>query len=62
MSEPNKKTVPLRPDALPPDKMIVTMTAGELRELIGEIMDQMLTRVAPEHNGDRKSTRLISSH
>jgi excisionase family DNA binding protein len=50
MSEP-RKTVPLKPDALPPDKMIVTMTAGELRALIAEIMDQKLKRLAPERNG-----------
>src|SRR5215468_10145773 len=51
MSEPGKKTVLLRPDVLPPDKMIVTMTAGELRELIGEIMDQKLKRLATGRNG-----------
>lgn len=51
MTDPVKKTVPLRPDALSPDKMIVTMTAGELRELIGEILDEKLKRLDANRKG-----------
>ena len=50
MSEPNKKTVPLRADTLPPDRLVVTISVGELRELIGEIMDQKLKRLATGRN------------
>src|SRR5262245_9228085 len=34
MSEPVKKVVQLKPETVSPDRMLVTMTAGELRELI----------------------------
>src|SRR5262245_14659950 len=51
MSEPIKKPVPLRPDALQPDRLVVTISVGELRELIGEIMDQKLKRLATGRNG-----------
>jgi excisionase family DNA binding protein len=51
VSESNKKTVSLKPDALPPDKMLVTITVGELRELISEVVDQKLKRLATERNG-----------
>jgi predicted DNA-binding transcriptional regulator AlpA len=44
MSEPSKKIISLRPDVgVPADKMIVCLTAGELRELIGGIIDQKLS-------------------
>jgi predicted DNA-binding transcriptional regulator AlpA len=36
MSEPSKKIIPLRPDAAPADRMIVTMNASELRQLVRE--------------------------
>lgn len=45
VSEP-KKIIPLRQDAAPADRMIVTMTAGELRELIGEVVEQKLKRLS----------------
>jgi len=47
MSEPIKKIVPLRSDAVPADKMIVCLTAGELRELIAEVVEQKLKRPMP---------------
>jgi predicted DNA-binding transcriptional regulator AlpA len=46
MSEPSKKIISLQPDAVPADKMIVSLTAGELRELIGEVVEQKLRRVS----------------
>jgi excisionase family DNA binding protein len=46
MSEPNKKIIPLKPGATAADRMIVTMTAGELREIIGEVIEQKLKRVS----------------
>jgi hypothetical protein len=42
MSEPSKKIISLRPDGVPADKMIVCLTAGELRELIAEVVEQKL--------------------
>jgi len=51
MSEPAKKLVPLNPEMIPPDRMIVTMTAGDLRELIGEIVEQKLKRFSASRNG-----------
>jgi predicted DNA-binding transcriptional regulator AlpA len=52
MSEPSKKIIPLRQDAAPPDKMLVMMNAGELRELIGEIVEQKLKRVTAWRAGE----------
>jgi excisionase family DNA binding protein len=46
MSDPSRKIVPLKPEALPPDKMIVTITVGELRLIVGEIVEEKLRRVA----------------
>src|SRR5690348_12894938 len=46
MSEPTKKVIPLRSDGVPADKMIVCLTAGELRELVGEVVEQKLKRAA----------------
>jgi len=51
MSEPIKKLVPLNPEMIPPDRMIVTMTAGDLRELISEIVEQKLKRLSASRNG-----------
>jgi predicted DNA-binding transcriptional regulator AlpA len=51
MSEPNRKILSLRPEAAPADKMLVMMNAGELRELIGEIVEQKLKRVAAGRTG-----------
>jgi len=51
MSEPIKKIVPLRSDAVPADKMIVCLTAGELRELIAEVVEQKLKRTMPPAAG-----------
>ena len=45
MSEP-KKIIPLHPDGVPADQMIVTLTAGELRELIAEVVEQKLKRAS----------------
>ena len=46
MSDSSKKIISLQPDAVPADKMIVSLTAGELRELIGEVVEQKLRRVS----------------
>jgi excisionase family DNA binding protein len=45
MSEPVKKIVQLKPETVSPDRMLVTMNAGELRELIGEVVEQKLKRL-----------------
>ena len=45
MSEP-KKVIPLKPDSVLADRMLVTMTAGELRDLIGEVVEQKLKRLS----------------
>lgn len=42
MSEPSKKIISLRQESTSPDKMLVLMNAGELRELIAEVIDQKL--------------------
>jgi len=47
MSEPVKKIIPLRPEAVPADKMLVMLTAGELREIISEVVEQKLKRMSP---------------
>src|SRR4030095_4578443 len=52
MSEPVKKVVQLKPETVSPDRMLVTMTAAELRELIGEVVEQKLKRLnAGRNNG-----------
>jgi excisionase family DNA binding protein len=38
--------VPLRADTVAGDKMLVTMTASDLRQLIGEIVEQKLKLVS----------------
>jgi predicted DNA-binding transcriptional regulator AlpA len=46
MSEASK-IIPLRPETVPADKMLVMLTVGELREIIGEVVEQKLrSRVA----------------
>jgi excisionase family DNA binding protein len=44
MSEP-KKILQLKPDALPADKMLVTMSVGDLRQLIAEVVEEKLRRM-----------------
>jgi excisionase family DNA binding protein len=51
MSESTKKLISLKPEAISPDKMLVTMNAGDLRELIGEVVEQKLKRVTARTNG-----------
>src|SRR5262245_2152128 len=51
MSDPVKKIVRLKPETIPPDRMLVTMNAAELRELVGEVLEQKLKRVAGRTNG-----------
>ena len=51
MSEQQKKIVSLKPETISPDRMIVTINVGELRELIGEILDQKLKRLPQGRNG-----------
>ena len=46
MSEPTKKVMPLRADTIPADKMLVTMTAADMRELIAEVVEQKLKRIS----------------
>jgi predicted DNA-binding transcriptional regulator AlpA len=41
MSEPSK-IIPLSRNTLPADRMLVTLTVGELREIISEVVDQKL--------------------
>jgi len=41
MGEP-KKLIPQKPVSAPPDRMVVLMNVGELRQLIGEILDEKL--------------------
>src|SRR5262245_42863494 len=50
MSEPVKKVVQLKPETVSPDRMLVTMTAGEFRELIGEVVEQKLKRLNTGRN------------
>ena len=45
MSESVKRPTPLKPDVVPADKMLVTLTAGELRLIVGEILDERLKRM-----------------
>ena len=51
MSDPVKKVVPSKADALAPDKLVVTITVGELRSLVGEILDEKLGRLSTGRNG-----------
>jgi excisionase family DNA binding protein len=51
MTDPVKKIAQLKPETVPPDRMVVTMSAGELRELIGEIVEQKLKRLNAGRNG-----------
>src|SRR5215831_5628675 len=50
MSDPAKKVVPLEADALAPDKLVVTITVGELRSLVGEILDEKFRRLGAGRN------------
>ena len=47
MTEPRSRIRPLRADAVTADKMVVTMTAADLREVIGEVVEQKLRRISP---------------
>ena len=51
MSEPVKKPVTLKPETISLDMMLVTMNARDLRELVGEIVEQKLKRFAASRNG-----------
>jgi excisionase family DNA binding protein len=51
IAESSKKIVPLRPDAVPPDKMLVTLNVGELRELISDLVEQKLRRFSTSRPG-----------
>jgi len=50
MGEP-KKLIPQKPVSAPPDRMVVLMNVGELRQLIGEILDEKLKQLATGRNG-----------
>jgi predicted DNA-binding transcriptional regulator AlpA len=51
MSEPARKVVLLKQGTVPPDKMLVLMNAGELRELIAEVVEQKLNRLSTARPG-----------
>jgi hypothetical protein len=51
MSEPNKKIILLRADTVPADKMLVMMTAVDLRDLVAEVVEQKLKRLSTARSG-----------
>jgi excisionase family DNA binding protein len=51
MGEPEKQIVQLKPGVIPSDKLLVTMSAGELRALVEEVVEEKLRCIVPRGNG-----------
>src|SRR5262245_30961648 len=51
MKDAGKKIVVLDADTISADKMLVTLNVGELRDLIGEVVEQKLKRLPAARSG-----------